>query len=201
MSNTIWFMGDCHIGHTNILHLGKGRPFSSVKEMENKIVSNINNKIKVTDILIFLGDTCFGSDKDVKDFLSRINCKTIIEVKGNHSKNGLRHFTLLVNQLTLTIMKQLVIVSHYPYKKPWYKRSFKKCDWDKRRPKNKGHFLIHGHSHSSIKNNGKSINVCVDAWDFQPVSINDIIKIMQKELNKKSCYEKLRQKLSKNKER
>lgn len=185
MSKNMWFIGDCHIKHNNILHLGKGRPFKTIEEMEEALVTNINKLVREQDTLIFLGDTCFGSDKDTRDFLNKINCKTKIEVIGNHSKNGLKHFTLATYALRLKIAGQKVNLSHYPYRYKWLRRLFNKpLRQEINRLEDDGRWLIHGHTHSSIKTKRNMINVCVDAWNYKPVSKQQIEQIIQQQEEK-----------------
>jgi calcineurin-like phosphoesterase family protein len=51
------------------------------------------------------------------------------------------------------------------------------------RPINKGQTLIHGHTHNTQKHFLNSINVSVEAWDYEPVSSEAILKIIKQ--NKK----------------
>jgi len=46
------------------------------------------------------------------------------------------------------------------------------------RPTKEGRWLLHGHIHEKWKVNGRMINVGVDVWDFKPVSIEEIAKII-----------------------
>ena len=49
-----------------------------------------------------------------------------------------------------------------------------------KRPMDNGQFLIHGHTHSKHKINGKAIHVGVDAWNFKPVNIQEISNMIAK---------------------
>ena len=51
----IYFTGDLHFGHENVLRFD-GRPFSSVEEMDEELISRWNNKVGKGDIVYILGD-------------------------------------------------------------------------------------------------------------------------------------------------
>ena len=50
-----WFTSDWHFGHRNVIDYCN-RPFSSVEEMNDKLVELWNNTIKPEDEVWFLGD-------------------------------------------------------------------------------------------------------------------------------------------------
>ena len=41
-----------------------------------------------------------------------------------------------------------------------------------------GNFLIHGHTHSKRRVNGRQIHVGVDAWGYEPVPVGKIAEII-----------------------
>ena len=43
-----------------------------------------------------------------------------------------------------------------------------------------GRWLLHGHTHDTIRQRGKSIHVGLDAWKLTPVAIDTIARIVQK---------------------
>lgn len=54
----IWFTGDTHFGHENMLRLSD-RPWSTVAQMNDAMVANINSKVAADDELYILGDFSF----------------------------------------------------------------------------------------------------------------------------------------------
>lgn len=44
----IYYIGDMHLGHKNVIEYDK-RPFSSVDEMDNMLIMNWNNKVSDDD--------------------------------------------------------------------------------------------------------------------------------------------------------
>ena len=87
-------------------------------------------------------------------------------------------------EMKLHIAGEVVQIKHYPFrpslwKRVWNKLRGVKVKYMDRRPVNRGQWLIHGHTHSSEKFNGKAIHVGVDAWKYKPVSINVIAKYIR----------------------
>jgi len=48
------------------------------------------------------------------------------------------------------------------------------------RPKDQGRWLLHGHTHSKEKINGRMIHVGVDAWNFMPVSETELAVLVSR---------------------
>lgn len=76
----VYFLGDCHFGHRNILEYRKR--FKTIKEHDDFIINNINRVVTKRDKLILTGDTCFGVE--ALETLKRIKCPNIHFVFGNH---------------------------------------------------------------------------------------------------------------------
>ena len=82
------FTADLHIGHLNMTREGRdlcGRPFDTVVEMNETLISNINSVVKGKRLVI-LGDICMGKLDDSLAYLAQIEAKEIILVPGNHDK-------------------------------------------------------------------------------------------------------------------
>jgi calcineurin-like phosphoesterase family protein len=47
------------------------------------------------------------------------------------------------------------------------------------RPVDNGGWLIHGHVHNRWKFSGRQINVSVENWNFEPVSLETIMAIIE----------------------
>lgn len=86
---TTYFSADTHIGHFNMTREGKdlcGRPFDTVIEMNDGMISSFNEVLTKKDRLILLGDICMGKLDDSLMWLSYLNAGEIILVPGNHDK-------------------------------------------------------------------------------------------------------------------
>lgn len=80
-----WFTADLHFGHERIIELC-GRPFSSVEEMNEQLLENLNSCISSSDRLIILGDICMGKLEDSLQLLKRIEAAELVLIPGNHDR-------------------------------------------------------------------------------------------------------------------
>jgi len=201
---TTWMTSDIHFGHQNCIEYCS-RPFANVDEWKEKFIATWNRHVRPEDLGIFVGDIFFYHTKEqMKETLSRMNGRKIL-VKGNHD---FEHrimmnagFELSVDEMVMTIAGEKVTFSHYPFRmkpmlKAWVKTKAlvkKGLRWlgisttpiyfekyHTKRPVDRGQFLIHGHTHSKHKINGRAIHVGVDAWDFKPVNIQEISNMIAK---------------------
>ena len=85
------FIADTHLGHENILE--ECRPgFRTVEEMDERIIENINRKMKKSDTLYILGDFSFRSRRDPREYLEAIRPKKVL-ILGNHDRDWLRRLS------------------------------------------------------------------------------------------------------------
>ena len=66
-----YFIADTHFNHKNILKYCN-RPFSNVKEMNEKLIENWNNTVKKDDVVYMLGDFCMGNKEEIKKFTEKL---------------------------------------------------------------------------------------------------------------------------------
>lgn len=190
MSN-IWLTSDSHFGHTNIAgpkisNWTSGyRDFNSVHEMNMALVDGINKYVKEDDILYHLGDWSFGGVHNILQFRNYIVCKNVHLILGNHDQhivdkeikyhdtsfNPIELFSSVQDVLTLDIGKTKLFLSHYSHR-VWL-------------GSHKGVIHLYGHSHGSIPDYGKSMDVGVDVafkkfGEYRPFNIGDITNIMSK---------------------
>ena len=158
--SNIWLSSDSHYNHANIVQgvsqwddKSGCRDFETIDQMNQFLVNGINDHIGVDDTLIHLGDWSFGGIENIWRFIEQINCKNIHLIFGNHDihieKNkwvsyhhtlgslGLQGlFKSTQHYLELTIDKQLIVLSHYPFSS--WNRMFH------------GSWMLHGHSHGTL---------------------------------------------------
>jgi calcineurin-like phosphoesterase family protein len=83
-------------------------------------------------------------------------------------------FASVQTELALEITGKTVLLQHFPYRD----LSEPKQRYHMSRPLDHGGWLIHGHVHDRWQVNNKQINVGVDVWNFEPVSLKNIETII-----------------------
>jgi calcineurin-like phosphoesterase family protein len=162
--DNIWVTSDTHFGHTNIIKYCS-RPFKDVTHMNEELILNWNNCVKEGDIVYHLGDFGFGSYQDLRKIRLRLN-GNINFIRGNHDKaiqNSSDIFGFVKDFYEIKIEDLFVVMCHYPL-----------LTWQK---ENRGAINLSGHTHNAswlVRPNRKGIHVGVDAWDFKPVSWEEI---------------------------
>lgn len=183
----IFFTADSHFGHENIMEFTK-RPFNSIQEHDEALIDNINKVAGKRDFLYHLGDFCFGPTGRqqvifAKEILSKIRCKNIHLILGNHDPRSRRgqpredfaalfnscmqyHIARIPKALVLEDMleapKQRVILNHYAIR-----------SWE---GMHRGTYHLYGHSHATLpENDTRSFDVGVDAvaLRYGPANINN----------------------------
>lgn len=105
---------DTHFGHEKI-HEFCDRP----KGFENRILTAIHHTVSYDDVLIHLGDICWGDDVDWHIQLKNSCPGKMWLVRGNHDKKStswyLSHgWDCVVSTLTLKMFGQVILMSHKP---------------------------------------------------------------------------------------
>lgn len=164
----IWFTSDTHFGHTNIIKYSK-RPFQDTKDMDDQLIALWNSKVTDKDTVYHLGD--FGLYSKREDIIRvRKQLKGEIHlIKGNHDpKKGWFKdlFSSHQEYLEIGYNSIKIVLCHYPI-----------YSWNNMRH---GSIHLHGHSHGNLTNYGYRIDVGVDCWNYQPVSIEEILTLASK---------------------
>jgi len=188
----IYFTSDPHYWHANVINYCN-RPFASVEEMNEAMISNWNKVVTPDDTVYCLGDFSLAA-RAVEVYTPRLNSTKLL-VPGNHDfchsyhkkgrseENrakwkafyGQHGWTVLPEQTTLDIPGVATVnLCHHPYvfMHPGDDK------YEKWRPKDDGRWLLCGHVHEKWKVVGRMINVGVDQWNFAPVPVTEIEKII-----------------------
>jgi calcineurin-like phosphoesterase family protein len=183
---TTWFTSDHHFGHANIIKY-QSRPFGSTDEMNKSMQEAWNRVVHPDDTVYYIGDFAIKPAL-VANLLPRLNGQKIL-IAGNHDRchqklgkpdKWLKYymdsgFSSIHTEIVLEIAGEEVLLHHFPYRvntQPMQKYTMQ-------RPLDKGGWLIHGHVHGLWKISGKQINVSVENWNYEPVSLDTIKKIIQ----------------------
>jgi len=171
-----WIISDTHFGHDKMMELF-GRPVGFSVQLFN----GLRACIKPEDILIHLGDVCFGADEGWHHQLSeKVPCFKRWLVLGNHDSKSnhwyLSHgWDFVAYTINLTLFGKALLFSHMPKIDSGYDIN------------------IHGHFHNNhhrdlepeltaIKND-KQYLIAVENTGYKPVNLKTIIEERQKTLH------------------
>lgn len=138
MSET-WFWADTHFGHVNIMKYCN-RPFKSVEEMDEILVSRWNSRIKSGDVIYMLGDFMFTNRREAPDaMLSRLNGRKFLLI-GNHDPKPVRKaqgWECVYRLHRIVLDSQGIVLCHYPM-----------FSWQ---GSCHGSWMLHGHCHGTLQ--------------------------------------------------
>jgi len=162
-SKTIWFVSDTHLGHKNIIKYCN-RPFSSVEEMNERLIMNINSKVQPCHTLYHLGDFALGISQQIEEWTNAINCRNKTIILGNHDRHTtgwwMKHGWLCASKVPI-VLSDFLILSHYQVVLEPI-----------------SHFVnLHGHAHVALpyRPSPKHWNLSIEMTDYYPVSLDQII--------------------------
>ncbi len=163
----IFFTADTHFCHTNILQYCN-RPFKTVEEMDETIISNWNACVNDSDTVYHCGDFAF---RNPEEYLKRLKGRLVL-ILGNHDYKRIRDYEKLVpihDLLSIKIEDVSIVLCHYSMR-VWPKSHFNA--WN-----------LYGHSHGTLDDWGKSYDVGVDKNGFTPLSFEQLKEIMKTKLD------------------
>ena len=182
-----FYIADLHLGHANVIRFDN-RPFSSISEMDETLISNWNQTVTNNDTIYILGDFIWLKESEWPVWVSRLKGRKVL-IRGNHDPKNFSATTKALFQ-EIADYKEImdgdrkVIMSHYPI--PFHKSDYSDRTW-----------MLYGHVHvtweydylkkirKEIKLNsvevsrplGNFINVgCMMPYmDYTPKTLDDII--------------------------
>lgn len=159
----IYFTGDTHFNHTNIIKYC-GRPFADTEDMNEFMIKQWNNIVKPADDVYHVGDFGFGPLEKLTGILRRLNGKKHLCL-GSHDKQiwALQEHFVEIKQI---LEVENFILCHYAMR-VWPRSHY-----------NSWH--LYGHSHGKLEGQGKSFDVGVDCWCYTPLSLERVVAEMQK---------------------
>lgn len=167
--NRVWFIADTHFGHWNIVKYCN-RPFESVEDMERVLIHNWNSKIRKDDKVFMLGDFALCGKADIVRIGRQLNGRKTL-VFGNHdgaSKNTYYEAGFEYVSKYPIVYNDYFILSHEP---------------PKFMSENTPYAYIYGHVHDSEMYSTvtkRSCCVCVERWNYSPISFSQIYERMEK---------------------
>ena len=178
----IFFTSDYHAFHKKILQLGKGRPFRSLDEHNSALVDRHNAVVRPNDLVYNLGDFAMSCGwQQAYAFRQRLMGKQHF-TWGNHDRppTGSIAYDMIRNQPDCFEAVDYMFVldlQAYGVKYPVTVGHFFMGTYTK---SHRGAWNLYGHSHNQLPEEPRwmSFDVGVDAWDFSPVSIEEVKKKM-----------------------
>ena len=185
-----WWTSDHHFGHANIIRY-RARPFADADAMNRAMVDRWNDVVTDSDEVWVLGDLVMGQlTVNLSAHVWRLKGRKLL-VPGNHDvcwqgrKNGGGQVTAYMDlggiarvvdaPKPVALAGQQVQINHFPYSLD----SQFDLKFMQYRPKDDGGWLLHGHIHEKWRQNGRQINVGVDAWDFAPVRDDTVCELIR----------------------
>jgi calcineurin-like phosphoesterase family protein len=160
MTGKIFLIADTHFNHANIIKYCH-RPFSSVGQMNQVMLTRWNETIHPDDTVYFLGDLAFG---DPRIWLDQLNGE-IRFIRGNHDAE-LRKMRNTRESIVLQVgLENIMLVHAVEYLRGPF------SGW-----------VIHGHHHNNnlkefphMNKANKTINVSVEVVDYRPVELTELL--------------------------
>lgn len=161
---TLWFTADHHFGHANIVRFCR-RPFANAAEMDEAMVERWNANVDDHDEVWHLGNFAYRCGPNrLAEIFGRLHGRAIHLVRGNLDRrttltlpwSSVQHYAETV------VDGRVLVLFHYVLH-----------EWNR---SNHGSLCLHGHSHGSLAPAPTSCDVGVDAWDFRPVSLDEILE-------------------------
>ena len=173
------FYSDPHFGHANIIKY-ESRPFENALEMNERLICRYNEVVHPGETILWLGDCFLMPFNLASRVMSRLNGSKIL-IPGNHDRSTRAMlsigFDLVLPEVFMLIKGHKCRFSHYPYRTKGqeeagvgFKRPVRSSD--------KGSILIHGHTHGKLKRHSDMIHVGVDAWDYGPVRLEEVERLL-----------------------
>ena len=167
-----YFTSDQHFGHFNIIRLC-GRPFETVEEMDEALLSKWNAKVKADDTVYILGDLFFRAAK-VGPILKALNGRKHLIV-GNHDHTWMKkvaasdYFASVQTLKEVEIDGRVLTLCHYPM------LSY---------PQARRGYMVYGHIHNNVRDDywpliarrSRMLNAGADVNNFEPVTFDELVE-------------------------
>jgi calcineurin-like phosphoesterase family protein len=156
-----FFTSDTHFGDQRVLNLYP-RPFASVMEMDAELIARWNETVGEGDEVWHLGDFA-RTARQAADLLAQLHGRKHLIV-GNNDPQAVCElgWASVASYAEIKVDELTLVLCHYPFR-----------SWN---GMHKGAVNLHGHSHGRLKPLLRQFDVGVDARDFRPVRLSDLIK-------------------------
>jgi len=148
-----WFIADTHFDHANVL-LHNDRPWDTVEEMNEGLISNWNSMVDKRDRVFIVGDFAW---KRHGFFINALRGRKVL-IKGSHDKMRQEYYACfeeVVQAKRIKLHGSVVYMIHC-CPRIWPCSHY-------------GSIALFGHSHGRLVTHNLSFDVGVDANNYKPV--------------------------------
>jgi calcineurin-like phosphoesterase family protein len=154
-----WFTSDTHFGDHRVLNLYP-RPYETTAEMDEALVARWNALCTPDDEIWHLGDFARTAAR-AADVLPRLNGHKHLILGNNDPPGPGSGWESVGAYAEIERDGVLLILCHYPFR-----------SWN---GQHRGSWNLHGHSHGRMKPLPRQRDVGVDANDYAPVALSQIL--------------------------
>ncbi len=184
---TIYFTADTHFGDSHILRQ-RGAVFASIVDHDEELIARWNATVAPADEIWHLGDFAANASREhCAAVFARLNGVKHL-VRGNHDSNRVLNLPwadaptesrrlMLRDENGAEWSLHLAHYAHRAWPGLW-----------------RGARHLYGHTHASLADTTRSCDVGVDAWNYRPVNLADILArqeaatIMPEELQRDAAW-------------
>ena len=156
----VYMISDHHFGHKQMIDF-ESRPFNDVEEMTATMIERWNEVVGKEDKVFHLGDFSFLNLERTREIVGRLNGYKVL-ILGNHDRGRSRSWWLEAGFDEVSehpiVYGGFFFLSH----EPMYMN------------KHMPYVNVHGHIHGQRYEGAQYVNVCVEHWDYKPVSFEAI---------------------------
>lgn len=158
---SLFFTADTHFGDHRTINIHK-RPFASVAEMDEALISRWNAVVLPTDTVWHLGDVA-RRGRDATVLLSRLaGIKHLLRGNNDDADTAAAiGWASVGDYAEIEVDGRKIVLGHYPFR-----------SWNQQ---HKGAINLHGHSHGRLKALPRQFDVGVDVHGFAPVSLGGLL--------------------------
>lgn len=192
---TLFFTSDTHFWHPKVIKYCK-RPFLCatharipwddvqpcevcVDNMNQALIERWNSTVAATDTVVHCGDFAMGPRSNIAPTRAKLNGRIIL-VKGNHDRSdSAMHeagFDEVHSRLEMELDGYKLYLSHIPSGPDHFETNRKFDSRLLKPPPAQYDYWLCGHVHEAWRRKGNIINVGVDVSDYQPLTLEELLK-------------------------
>ena len=156
----VFFTSDTHFGDHRTLNI-HGRPFTSVAQMDATMEARWNAVVQPNDDVWHLGDFARGAEQARRVFARLAGRKRLVTGNNDDAATLALPWEWVGPYAEIEEGGAFLVLCHYPFR-----------SWNRQ---HRGATNLHGHSHGKLKPQPRQLDVGVDARDFRPVSLEQIL--------------------------